>query len=190
MDPTRSFFVAAVTADFDGWKRSDVYELPDGVQSFTLQEFLDYPEVKKIINSYINEFQDTLDAVDVHLMFDPETMSGTKPLWRISTNALRAYYSLTVDSLEKELKRDPVPVDTTSASNRSTQSFDSSGSMFSSFSWGIALVFAACGAFALPMIILLVACMIDPHGHIGDLTWTLIPGAIGGIALYAFLTNR
>lgn len=102
MDPTRSFCVAAVTTDFDGWKRNDVYELPDGVQSFTLQEFLDYPEVKKLIVGYIDEFQDTLDAVDVHLMFNPETMSGTKPLWRISTDALKDYYSLAINSIEKK----------------------------------------------------------------------------------------
>ncbi len=80
-----------------------------------------------------------------------------------------------------------------SKANSSTSSSSSQSSSTKSsetpFSWGTACVFALCGAFTLPILILLVTCMINPHGHIGDLTSALIPGAIGGVITYGFIKN-
>lgn len=56
---------------------------------------------------------------------------------------------------------------------------------------GSYLVWGAGGAVGLPMLILLVAALIDPHGHVGDLTWTLFLGfVIGLIARFFFLTRE
>lgn len=40
------------------------------------------------------------------------------------------------------------------------------------------------------MLILLIGVLIDPHGYIGDLTWTLIPGFIAGVSARLFVTPR
>ena len=93
MDPTRTICVGAITSDFDGWKKLSTYELPENMHSLSVEQFVNLPDVEQIIKEYLNEFQDTLDAIDVHLMFDPETMSGTKPLWRITASALKQYYA-------------------------------------------------------------------------------------------------
>lgn len=46
------------------------------------------------------------------------------------------------------------------------------------------LIWGLGGAFALPMAILFIGAMVDPDGYIGDLTWTLCPGFIAGLAAY------
>lgn len=56
--------------------------------------------------------------------------------------------------------------------------------MWSALTWG------AVGAFALPMFILLAAGVIDPHGHIGDLTWTLVPGFLIGLSAYLLFRKK
>ena len=40
------------------------------------------------------------------------------------------------------------------------------------------------GAFAFPMGIVFITALIDPHSYTGDLTWTTVPGFIGGFIIY------